>query len=130
MADPILTVRVEFELGFFVVDAADARLLRLVIRMFYLMLTSARMTTKSTRTTMTTTTTITTTTTTTTTTPTTTKMTKRQQSNKTTRQQNKMKTKEPTWRKARPCGGEGARQNWKEVGRMTGRAERKPVSYY
>ena len=28
-ADPIFTVRVEFELGFFVVDAAEARLLRL-----------------------------------------------------------------------------------------------------
>ena len=28
-ADPIFTVRVEFELGFFVVEAAEARLLRL-----------------------------------------------------------------------------------------------------
>ena len=30
-ADPIFTVRVEFELGFFVVEAAEARLLRLGI---------------------------------------------------------------------------------------------------
>ena len=31
LADPILTVGVEFELGFLVVEAAEARLLRLVI---------------------------------------------------------------------------------------------------
>ena len=46
LADPILTVRVEFELGFLVVEAAEARLLRLVISV------GIMMTMRTTRTTM------------------------------------------------------------------------------
>ena len=37
-AEPILTVRVEFELGFFVVEAAEARLLRLMAMVMMVMM--------------------------------------------------------------------------------------------
>ena len=37
LAEPILTVSVEFELGFFVVEAAEAKLLRLVMMMVMVM---------------------------------------------------------------------------------------------
>ena len=43
-ADPIFTVRVEFELGFFVVEAAEARLLRLgMIIVIVVMMTMNKM---------------------------------------------------------------------------------------
>ena len=51
LADPILTVRVEFELGFLVVEAAEARLLRLVIViMIWVVMTTTTTTTTTTRT--------------------------------------------------------------------------------
>ena len=54
LADPILTVRVEFELGFLVVEAAEARLLRLVIVivMWIVMVTTTRTKTTTTTTIM------------------------------------------------------------------------------
>ena len=54
LADPILTVRVEFELGFLVVEAAEARLLRLVIViMIWVVMTTTTTTTTTTTRTMT-----------------------------------------------------------------------------
>ena len=51
LADPILTVRVEFELGFLVVEAAEARLLRLVIViMIWVVMTTTTTTTTRTMT--------------------------------------------------------------------------------
>ena len=50
LADPILTVRVEFELGFLVVEAAEARLLRLVIFIMIWVVMTMTTTTTTTRT--------------------------------------------------------------------------------
>ena len=41
-AEPILTVRVEFELGFFVVEAAEARLLRLMVMVMMVMMVTMK----------------------------------------------------------------------------------------
>ena len=46
-AEPILTVRVEFELGFFVVEAAEARLLRLMAMVMMVTMTLTMKITKN-----------------------------------------------------------------------------------